>query len=62
MSQWGSIGISDANKLYVHKDPATYRANKTIANLIDDINSKLQSKRYEIMKNDEIDKKNRINI
>lgn len=43
LNQLGAIGLNDNNKLYAHKDPVSYKANSTVANLIDKINEQLKS-------------------
>jgi hypothetical protein len=44
LSQLGSIGLSDDFKLYIHKDPISYRSNPKIKAIIDNVNDLLSSK------------------
>ena len=44
LNQLGSVGVSNSNLLYIHKDPISYGTNATIQKLIDDISNTLSSK------------------
>ena len=43
LNQLGSVGLDVANRLFIHRDPISYAANKTIAGIIDNLVEKLAS-------------------
>jgi len=39
--QLGSVGLSDENKLFIHRDPLSYSSSETIAGIIDELTTNL---------------------
>lgn len=44
LGQLGSIGLSETNMLYIHRDPISYNKNEKSKKIIDELASSLQSK------------------
>lgn len=43
LNQLGSIGLSDNNNLFVHKDPISYGKDKNVERIINDLTERFKS-------------------